>query len=339
MDARRAGTLVFLLLSAATANARADDPPPVRARASAGAGYVVSADQRKQLGLDLPLAEAQLRAGWVATEFLIVEAALSGGAFFSGGRTPGGLIDLSVGAELGVDAPGARPWFSVHAGAGVTGDLVRPVLRIAAGVDVPASPEVTLGPMLEYAHVFQDDGPGFTDDAQFFTLALTLTYRPAPSPPPPPSPPPSSPPRRVRRPPPPPPAQPTEELLELVDRAAGTRPRELLVPVLFAFDSAELVPCSVPALHALLEHLGEHAEIRLLEIEGHADGSGSDEYNDALSLRRAEAIRDWLIAHGVAPERLRVAARGERAPVETNDDGAGREQNRRVRFRVLVEEP
>ena len=127
--------------------------------------------------------------------------------------------------------------------------------------------------------------------------------------------------------------------MTLIDRAAGTRPRELLVPVLFQLDSVEIVPCSISALHALLEHLEEHPEIRLLEIEGNADGSGSDEHNDELSLRRAEAIRDWLVERGVEAERLRVAARGERAPVETNDDEEGRAQNRRARFHVLLEEP
>src|SRR5690606_18772957 len=101
------------------------------------------------------------------------------------------------------------------------------------------------------------------------------------------------------------------------------------------FDSTEIVACSLPALHALREHLVQHPEIRLLEIEGHADGSGSDAYNDALSLRRAEAIREWLVARGIEPERLRTSAQGERAPVEANEDDAGREQNRRARFRVI----
>ncbi|MCA9580098.1 MAG: OmpA family protein, partial [Myxococcales bacterium] len=118
---------------------------------------------------------------------------------------------------------------------------------------------------------------------------------------------------------------------------AGLEPRELLVPVLFHFDSTELVACSVASLRPLRDHLLEHDEIEVLEIEGHADGSGSDAYNRDLSLRRAEAIRDWLVEHGVDPERLRVAARGESAPVEGNDDETGREQNRRARFRVVME--
>lgn len=331
-----------LACALAIPHARADDPPPLRLRASLGGGLVLSADQRSRLSFDLPMTDAQLRGGWLVTDFLVLEAALTGGMFFSGDDTPGGLLDLSLGAEARMDTGLARPWLSFLMGAGVTGDLVRPVMRIAVGVDLLVSDELTLGPAITYGHVFQEDGPGFTDDAQFLSLAVTLTYRPAPARPAPPPPPPPPPPRVRRRPPRPPPPLPppqsTVDLVTLIDEATGTQPRELLVPVLFTFDSTELVACSVPSLHALREHLVAHPEIRVLEIEGNADGSGSDEYNDALSLRRAEAIRDWLVARGIEPERLHVAARGEHAPVETNDDDAGREQNRRARFRVLVEE-
>ncbi len=315
---------------------------PFRVRASLAGGFVASADQHSYLALDLPVLEGRATAGWVVADFLVLELALAGGAFFSSDRSPGALLDLGLGAEAGVQAGPARPWLSLHFGAGVTGTLVRPVLRIGLGVDVTVTDEIALGPALAYGHVFEEDARERTDDAQFVTLALTLTYRPALSRA---APPPRPPPRaaaRPRRPPPPepvPPPTPTPELMVLIDEAAGTRPRELLVPVLFAFDSTELVACSVGSLHALREHLEAHPELRVLEIEGHADGSGSDEYNDALSLRRAEAIRDWLVAHGIAPERLRVAARGERAPAEAGDDDASREQNRRVRFRVIEESP
>lgn len=123
----------------------------------------------------------------------------------------------------------------------------------------------------------------------------------------------------------------------MIDEAAGLRPRELLVPVLFRFDSTALLACSEASLRSLRDHLNERPSIELLEIEGHADASGTDAYNRDLSRRRAEAIRAWLIAHGVAPERLRVAARGESAPVEANDDEVGRQQNRQARFLVVRE--
>src|SRR5690606_21589013 len=117
--------------------------------------------------------------------------------------------------------------------------------------------------------------------------------------------------------------------------AAGLEPTELLVPVLFDFDSTAIVACTAPSLYALRDHLAAHPEILVLEIEGHADGSGTDAYNDALSRRRAEAIRDWLVEHGVAAERLRVSARGEAAPLEDEETDDARVQNRRARFRVV----
>ena len=180
MDGWRAGAAVALALSCAVAaRARADDRPPVRLRASVGGGYVVSADQHARLGLDLPVLDAWLDAGWVATDFLVLGVALSGDVFFSREQSPGGLLDATVGAELRADTSPARPWLSVHAGAGATGALVRPVLRIAAGIDLRATPELTLGPSMAYLQVFQQDGPGFTDDAQLITVSLTLTYRPS----------------------------------------------------------------------------------------------------------------------------------------------------------------
>lgn len=322
--------------------AHADDQPPLRLRGSAAGGFVLSADQHSLLALDLPVLEGRVSAGWIAAEFLVLELAAAGGAFFSSSNTPGALVDLTLGAEAGIVAGVARPWVSLHFGAGLTGDLVRPVLRIGVGVDVIVSDEIALGPALGYGHVFQEDGREYTDDAQFLTLSLSLTWRPpAPSPAAPAPPPPRPRPRRVRRwppLPPPPPPTPAADLMVLIDEAAGTRPRELLVPVLFVFDSTEIVPCSLGALHTLREHLEGHPEIRVLEIEGHADGSGTEEYNAALSLRRAEAIRDWLVERGVDVSRLRVAARGEAAPVETNEEDAGREQNRRARFRVIEED-
>lgn len=334
-------TIVWLGILLGPAQGRADETrSPIRLRTTVGTGLVMSADQHALLRLDLPVLEGQARIGWMPTEFLVLEAALSGGAFLSSGDGVGALVDLTLGGELGVDAGLTRPWISAHLGAGLTGTLVRPVLRIAVGIDIVASPELALGPALAYGHVFQEDGPGFTDDAQFLTLGITLTFRPADSAPPPAPPPPRAPPRER---PPPRPSAPsptsTQELMVLIDEATGIAPRELLVPVLFAYDSTEIVPCSVSALHALREHLEAHPEILVLEIEGHADDAGTDAYNDALSLRRAEAVRDWLVERDIDGARLRVAAQGERAPVEGNEEDAGREQNRRARFRVLEEAP
>ncbi len=343
--ARLVGTWLSLLALAAsllsTPAAAQSTRSDARLRFALGGGLVVSGDQHTVFDLDLPVAAAAIHAGWVAHEAVVLEARLGGGAFFSSTSGPGGLLDLSVGLEAGGDVDVARLWGSVHLGAGLTGDLVRPVLHLALGVDVALSDELALGPFLAYGHLFEEDAEGASDDAAWVLVGAGLTWR-LPTAPPSPAPPP--PPPRVARatppftPPPPSPAPlPPEAFVELLDEAAGLEPRELLVPVLFHFDSTELVACSVASLRSLRDHLVEHPEIALLEIEGHADGSGGDAYNRDLSRRRAEAIHAWLVANGVSPERLRAAARGERAPVESNDAEPGREQNRRARFRVVLE--
>ena len=321
--------------------AMAQDRSELRLRGLASAGAVVSSDQVGLLDLDLPVVEGAIRAGWSPHDAVVVSAQLAGGPFFSSARTPGGLLDLTVGLELGVTTGDVRAWLSAHAGFGLTGELLRPVARVAVGLDVAASDELGIGPVLAYGHVFQDDGPRFSDDAQWITLGLSLAFAPSPSLPEPPPPRPA-PPRAPAPSPPRTPApaivlEPTEHLMEMLDDAAGLAPRELLVPVLFHFDSTDLVECSVASLHSLRAHLDAHPEILVLEIEGHADGSGSDAHNDALSLERAEAIRDWLVARGVASERLRVSARGESDPAEPNDADTGRAQNRRARFLVVSE--
>ncbi len=329
--------LALGLTSPAAAQVRSD----FRLRGGVSGGVIASGDQYARFDFDLPVLEGDIRAGWVAHEVIVLEARISGGAFLSSERSPGGLVDLSVGAELGGDLGVGRAWGSVHVGAGVTGTLVRPVLRLAIGLDIEVSEELAVGPTLTYGHLFEMDGEGMSDDAAWVTIGLSVTWRGwlSSDPPPLPEPPP---PRRApvlpRTPPPPapPPAAP-EDLMAMLDEAAGLEPRELLVPVLFEFDSTALIACSVGSLRSLRDHLEAHPEIHLLEIEGHADGSGSEAYNRGLSQRRAEAIRDWLVSHGVDPARLRVRGRGESAPVEANELEEGREQNRRARFRVVLE--
>jgi outer membrane protein OmpA-like peptidoglycan-associated protein len=71
-----------------------------------------------------------------------------------------------------------------------------------------------------------------------------------------------------------------------------------------------------------------------LRVEGHTDATGSPDANRSLSLRRAEAVRDALIARGVAAARISVSGEGAAQPVASNDDPAGRARNRRVVVRL-----
>jgi OOP family OmpA-OmpF porin len=65
-------------------------------------------------------------------------------------------------------------------------------------------------------------------------------------------------------------------------------------------------------------------------VEDDTDSRGSDAYNDALSIRRAEAVKRWLTAHGIAAGRISTHGYGEAEPVATNATDAGRQKNRRV---------
>lgn len=80
----------------------------------------------------------------------------------------------------------------------------------------------------------------------------------------------------------------------------------------------------------------ERDTLKTIRIEGHTDATGSVEANRDLSLRRAEAVRDALVARGVPAGRVRVFGLGEGEPVAPNDDAEGRALNRRV---VVILEP
>jgi OOP family OmpA-OmpF porin len=78
----------------------------------------------------------------------------------------------------------------------------------------------------------------------------------------------------------------------------------------------------------------QHPEILLLEVEGHTDDLGNDGYNLDLSKKRAEAVRDWLVKHGIAADRLVAKGYGEAQPLADNRSEDGRRKNRRVEFSI-----
>lgn len=99
--------------------------------------------------------------------------------------------------------------------------------------------------------------------------------------------------------------------------------------VLFESDQAELRASARERLLALADALRTE-ETQMATIEGHTDSRGSDDYNRRLSQRRAESVRDYLIAEGVPAARLQAVGRGESTPIASNDDAEGRANNRRV---------
>lgn len=129
-----------------------------------------------------------------------------------------------------------------------------------------------------------------------------------------------------------------EELAKAQAQVKET-PRGLVLTlgdVLFEFDKADLLPGAKYNLQPLADFLEENPERQLL-IEGHTDSLGSAEYNEKLSLRRAKAVREYLIGRGIDKARITTAGYGERYPVASNDSEAGRQQNRRVNVVILKE--
>jgi OOP family OmpA-OmpF porin len=98
----------------------------------------------------------------------------------------------------------------------------------------------------------------------------------------------------------------------------------------FAFDSDVVQDRYMAELKGLADFL-EQADHLNVEIEGHTDSQGPDEYNEGLSQRRANAVKKVLVdKFGIADSRLHARGYGESQPVDTNDTKAGRAENRRV---------
>ena len=103
--------------------------------------------------------------------------------------------------------------------------------------------------------------------------------------------------------------------------------------IFFPFGSAQLLSTSEPELERVLKAL--HGTGNRYEIAGHTDNVGSAEANQLLSERRAAAVRDWLVEHGCAAERLTIRGYGESEPIADNSTAEGRTQNRRVELRCI----
>jgi len=106
--------------------------------------------------------------------------------------------------------------------------------------------------------------------------------------------------------------------------------------VLFAAGKVEVGPGAQRSVDKLADFLKAYPK-RTVLIEGHSDNLGHEEYNLRLSQQRAEAVRDLLVARGVAAQRIRTKGYGSKFPVVDNDSAAGRQQNRRVEVIVLNE--
>lgn len=149
---------------------------------------------------------------------------------------------------------------------------------------------------------------------------------------------------------PPPPENPDldgDGVLNAHDKCPNTRPGAVvdldgceveavisLEGIHFDFDKATLKPEAMAVLNEAAALLQKHERV-VVEVAGHTDSKGSEDYNQGLSDRRAGAVKDYLNSKGVKANRLTARGYGESRPVASNDTDEGRAENRRVELIVL----
>ncbi|MGE5184493.1 MAG: OmpA family protein [Acidobacteriota bacterium] len=110
---------------------------------------------------------------------------------------------------------------------------------------------------------------------------------------------------------------------------------ELKQTVFFDFNKATIRPVSFPLLNDVAQAMKDNPKIKV-EVQGHTDSIGNDNYNLKLSQKRAESVKAYLVKQGVAADRMVPKGYGENVPIADNRTKEGRDQNRRVEF-VITE--
>jgi outer membrane protein OmpA-like peptidoglycan-associated protein len=107
--------------------------------------------------------------------------------------------------------------------------------------------------------------------------------------------------------------------------------------ILFDVDKAVIKPTAKDSIAKAAEVLVKYPDT-YITVEGHTDSTGTAEYNQKLSERRADAVRDQLLRDGVPATRVSVKGYGESNPVADNATPEGRQSNRRVQFEIIPNE-
>jgi len=149
--------------------------------------------------------------------------------------------------------------------------------------------------------------------------------KPAPPPPPPPAPVVAPPPPPAPAPPPPPPPPAPKPVSEKVTMAADAH---------FDFDKSVLKPEGKARLDDLVGKL-KAVNLEVVIAIGHTDSIGSDAYNRKLSMRRADAVKAYMVSKGIEANRIYTEGKGESQPIADNKTKEGRAKNRRVEIEVV----
>ncbi|NYE61039.1 OOP family OmpA-OmpF porin [Duganella sp. 1224] len=183
-----------------------------------------------------------------------------------------------------------------------------PYLSAGLGFQADLSERVALQADIRDVHGFLrgDTFPSSKSNNYLLTVGLNIAFD-APPRPAPPAPPPAPP---VAEPPPPPPAPPAPP----PPPPARFEKVTMSATELFAFDSAKLNP-NQPKLDDIANVLNTNSGIDNVVITGYADRLGSEKYNQKLSERRANAVKDYLVGKGISANRLNAVGKGEANPV------------------------
>lgn len=105
-------------------------------------------------------------------------------------------------------------------------------------------------------------------------------------------------------------------------------------PIYFDHDKAEIKPEYNEFLIKMSRVVDGHTDLRI-KVTGHTDSDGSEIYNTDLSRRRAQALIDFFISHGLSQDRIEIDFKGEGSPIDTNLTPEGKQHNRRVDFAFI----
>lgn len=110
--------------------------------------------------------------------------------------------------------------------------------------------------------------------------------------------------------------------------------RKLIIENLLFDVNSAILPDTVKELDVLYQFMQNKPNVSIL-VEGHTDNRGGDAYNDRLSIRRAEAVKQYLALRGIDPSRIKTTGYGKRKPVAPNDTDFGRKLNRRTEIVII----
>jgi OmpA-OmpF porin, OOP family len=164
-----------------------------------------------------------------------------------------------------------------------------------------------------------------------FAAACATTEEPKPAPKPAPVPTPA--PKPEPKPAPPPPAPKAEPKPEGKPKPVAEKVT-FAADVLFDFDKSVIKPEGKSKLDDLANKV-KGINLEVVIAVGHADSIGSDEYNQSLSVRRAESVKAYMVSKGLEPNRVYTEGKGEKQPVANNSTADGRAKNRRTEIEVI----